>query len=88
MNARAYEAGDLGRSNEAGEQRDDRFDLSGDLLEGAEKIGAFMGLTARQVYHQRESLPIFTIGAKLFARKSTIMKWIAEQEMRAQAKRA
>ncbi|CAO3425767.1 hypothetical protein [Azospirillum argentinense] len=79
---------DQGAGYELGKRHHDQFVLSEDMLEGAEKIGAFMGLTARQVYHLQESLPVFTIGAKLFARKSTIMKWIEEQETQTQAKRA
>ncbi|PWC53284.1 hypothetical protein TSO221_11335 [Azospirillum sp. TSO22-1] len=57
--------------------------LADDMLEGAEQIGAFMGLKPRQVYHLQDKLPVFQIGAKLFARKSTIVRWIAEQEGRA-----
>lgn len=56
--------------------------LAADLLEGADQIAAFMGLSPRQVYHLQGHLPVFTIGAKLFARKSTIVQWIAEQERR------
>ncbi|MBP2311870.1 hypothetical protein [Azospirillum soli] len=54
--------------------------LANDMLEGADQIAAFMGLSARQVYHLQRHLPVFTIGAKLFARKSTILQWIADQE--------
>ena len=57
--------------------------LADDMLEGADEIGAFMGLRPRQVYHLQDKLPVFQIGAKLFARKSTIVRWIAEQEGRA-----
>ncbi|WP_349621737.1 hypothetical protein [Azospirillum argentinense] len=57
--------------------------LAADMLEGADQIAAFMGLSARQVYHLQGRLPVFSIGAKLFARKSTIVHWIAEQEAKA-----
>lgn len=57
--------------------------LAEDMLQGAEEIGAFMGLDPRQVYHQRKRLPVFKIGALICARKSTILRWIAEQESKA-----
>jgi hypothetical protein len=59
--------------------------LAEDLLQGAEAIGAFMGLRPRQVYHQRKRLPVFHIGAVICARKSTLLTWIAEQEQKARA---
>lgn len=57
--------------------------LADDMLQGAAAIGSFMGLGERQVYHQRNRLPVFKIGALLCARKSTLMRWIAEQEAKA-----
>lgn len=62
------------------EKRQSDGHLANDMLEGAEQIGAFIGLKPRQVYHLQDKLPVFQIGAKLFARKSTIVRWIAEQE--------
>jgi len=62
--------------------------LADDMLEGADQIAAFMGLKPRQVYHMQGHLPVFSIGAKLFARKSTILQWIAEQERAAITKPA
>lgn len=54
--------------------------LADDMLQGAEAIGTFMGMEPRQVYHQRKRLPTFKIGALICARKSTLMRWIEEQE--------
>nr|WP_295831158.1 hypothetical protein [uncultured Azospirillum sp.] len=56
--------------------------IAHDLLQGAEAIGAFMGLDPRQVYYQSKRLPIFKIGALICARKSTLIRWIEEQESR------
>lgn len=74
---------DPGAGHEMGKRHHDHLVLAEDMLEGAEQIGAFMGLKARQVYHLQDKLPVFQIGAKLFGRKSTILKWIAEQEGKA-----
>ncbi|HEY0837998.1 MAG TPA: hypothetical protein VGE72_29045 [Azospirillum sp.] len=73
----------LGADLEIVQRHRDHVVLADDMLEGAEQIGAFMGLKARQVYHLQDKLPVFQIGAKLFGRKSTILKWIAEQEGKA-----
>lgn len=56
-----------------------------DLLTGADAIAAFMGLKARRVYHLAETqrLPVFRLGATLCARRSTLLKWIAEMENQA-----
>lgn len=54
--------------------------LASDLLEGAEGIAAFMGLKPRQVYHMQTRMPVFAIGGKLFARKSTLLQWVADME--------
>lgn len=54
--------------------------LAEDMLHGAEAIGKFIGLDPRQVYHQRKRLPTFKIGALICARKSTLLRWIEEQE--------
>lgn len=64
-------------------------DLTGDLLEGSAAIAAFMGVTQRTVYrlstevppHLR--LPTFKLGSNvLCARRSSILRWIEEQELR------
>jgi predicted DNA-binding transcriptional regulator AlpA len=60
--------------------------LAEDMLEGADQIADFMGMDRRQIYHVQAQLPIFTIGAKLFARKSTLLKWVADLESAAIAK--
>ncbi|MBK3800976.1 DNA-binding protein [Azospirillum brasilense] len=62
--------------------------LADDMLHGADAIGSFLGLKPRQVYHQRKRLPVFQIGAALCARKSTLLRWITEQEAKAQVERA
>lgn len=57
--------------------------LANDMLQGADAIGEFMGLDPRQVYHQRKRLPTFKIGATICARKSTLLRWIEDQEAKA-----
>ena len=46
--------------------------LADDLLEGAEAIADFTGLTTRQVYYltNKNALPVFRLGGGLFGRKS------------------
>ncbi len=58
------------------------MNLADDLLNGAKEIAAFMGLPARSIYHAIEAgtLPCFRIGAKICARKSTLLAWVASQE--------
>ena len=61
--------------------------LSEDLLQGADEIAAFMFGDAkmrRKVYHlaQNERLPIFKMGARICARRSTLMAWIEKQEQK------
>jgi predicted DNA-binding transcriptional regulator AlpA len=54
-----------------------------DILHGAEAIRAFLGFPKRsQVYHhvRKGSLPHFRIGEQLCARKSTLLRWIEDQE--------
>lgn len=58
-------------------------DASQDILHGAEPIRAFLGFEKRsQVYHYASNgtLPTFRIGTTICARKSTLLKWIEEQE--------
>jgi hypothetical protein len=61
--------------------------LSGDLLKGADAIAEYLYGDAgqrRKVYHLAETsrLPIFRLGSVLCARRSILIKWIAEQEKR------
>ena len=65
-------------------------DLSDDLLEGAMAIAKFVfgedsGKARRRVYHlsdlkRGDRLPVFRMGQQIFARKSTLLRWIAERE--------
>jgi len=59
--------------------------LAEDLLEGAGAIAEFMFGDAKlrkKVYYLRQSsrLPLFQIGTRLCARKSTLLGWIRAQE--------
>ncbi|MGO8570474.1 helix-turn-helix domain-containing protein [Rhizobium ruizarguesonis] len=56
--------------------------LADDVLEGAGEIADFMKLKARQVYTAVAAghLPHYRIGSNLFARRSTLLAWIAAQE--------
>ena len=58
------------------------IELSDDLLEGADAIGAFMGWPPRRVYYmaERGRWPIFRNGATLTARKTTLRRHIEDQE--------
>jgi hypothetical protein len=65
-------------------------DLSGDLLEGALAIAKFVfgdasPKTRRKIYHlcdikRGDRLPAFRVGSQIFARRSTLLRWIAERE--------
>lgn len=63
--------------------------LGDDLLQGADQIAQFLfgdPKKRRRVYHlaERSGLPVFRMGgATLFARKSTLRSFIAEQERQA-----
>ena len=63
-------------------------ELADDLLRGAEEIAEFIFGTKkskRKIYHLAESsrLPLFRLGSVLCARRSTLLAYIAGQEMRA-----
>jgi hypothetical protein len=68
----------------------DALSLDDDILIGAENISKFLygpeeGLrekNLRRTYHgiAKGDIPTFTIGGKRHARKSTILRWIADQE--------
>ncbi|MCM5691443.1 excisionase family DNA-binding protein [Sinorhizobium meliloti] len=56
--------------------------LAADMLRGADAIATYMGLPRRSVYHaiSRGHLPHFRIGETVCARKSTLLRWLGEQE--------
>ena len=61
--------------------------LSDDLLRGAAAIAEFLFGSAkdrRKVFHLVETsrLPTFKLGSMICARKSVLMAWIEEQELR------
>lgn len=61
--------------------------LADDILHGAAEIAEFLfgdRNVRRKVYHlaERSQLPVFRYGAQLKARRSTLLKWIADQEQR------
>ena len=60
----------------------DNDNQAGDLLIGAKAIGEALGITRRQVFHliEKSLLPTFRLGASVAARRSTLMKWLTEQE--------
>ncbi|MFG1399902.1 DNA-binding protein [Roseixanthobacter pseudopolyaromaticivorans] len=65
----------------------DNTPLAQDVLRGADDIAAFLGMEPRAIYHaaSRSKLPTFRLGAKICARKSTLLTWIAEQEKKGRA---
>ncbi len=56
--------------------------LADDLLEGADEIAAFMGWNRRRVFYaaERKLLPIFRVGNRLSARKSTLRRHVEDLE--------
>jgi hypothetical protein len=64
----------------------DEKDLADDLMMGGEALAEFMfgnKEERRKVYHLAESKnppPFFKMGSVICARKSTLLRWIAEQE--------
>jgi hypothetical protein len=59
-----------------------------DLLEGADAIAEFLfgaRTDRRRVYRLRDKgrLPLFRIGGRLCARRSTLREWLADQERNA-----
>jgi hypothetical protein len=66
-------------------QISDAQDLSGELLEGAGALAVFLYGSfkeRRKIYPlvKGQRLPIFRIGKKICARKSTLRAWVIEQE--------
>ena len=59
-----------------------RETLASDLLEGVGRIARFTGLKPRRVFYLAESgrLPLFKIGNRWCARKSTLIEYIAKLE--------
>lgn len=60
-------------------------DDAADLLCGAAEISQFLFRkpdARRRVYHlyEHHGFPAFKVGGSIFARRSTILKWIAEKE--------
>jgi hypothetical protein len=58
-----------------------------DMLRGAEEIAYFLyadRALRRKVYHlaATSNLPVFKLGSMICARKSVVLKWIADQEER------
>ena len=62
----------------------DDIELADDLLEGAEDIATHMGpnWNRRRVYYvfERKLLPIFRLGNRLIARKSTLRQHVEDLE--------
>ncbi len=62
-------------------------DLAADILRGADELAQFLFGSRdqrRKVYHlaATSNLPVFKLGSMICARKSVLLKWIAEQEGR------
>ncbi|KWT64252.1 hypothetical protein APY04_3516 [Hyphomicrobium sulfonivorans] len=61
--------------------------FSSDLLRGANEIAVFLFGSVkarRKVFHLVETskIPVFRLGSMICARRSVLMKWVAEQEQR------
>jgi hypothetical protein len=56
--------------------------LNKDLIYGADALAVELGLSKRQVYHAAaaQHIPTFKIGSAICARRSTLLKWIEDQE--------
>ena len=54
----------------------------GDLLYGVPAIADFLGVSVRQARHQCEvgRVPSFKLGQIICGRRSTLWRWLAEQE--------
>lgn len=59
----------------------------GDLLMGAGAIAKHLGINARQVYRlvYADEIPSFKLGGSVAARRSTLARWLDEQESAARA---
>ena len=58
-----------------------------EILDGAEAIANFLSLRKRTIYHLAETgaIPVFRLGSKIMARKSTLLAWMDAQEQAALA---
>ena len=68
-----------------------RLSLADDLLRGAEAIAEHLyghPRHRRKVYHlaKTKRLPVFRLGSTLCARRSTLIAWIEDQEIKATEK--
>jgi len=56
--------------------------IPADLLLGADAIGKFLGITRRQTYRlvYDAVIPSFKAGGTIAARKSSLTRWMADQE--------
>jgi hypothetical protein len=66
---------------------DDSVGFSQDLLRGASEIAEYLfgdGRLRRKVYHlvATSNVPVFKLGSIICARKSILLNWIEDQEMR------
>jgi hypothetical protein len=70
--------------------RSDTAQLSADLLEGVQAIAKFTGLKPRRIFYLAEhaKLPLFKIGSRWCARRSTLVAYIARLESGEAAERA
>jgi excisionase family DNA binding protein len=66
---------------------DTSTDDAGLLLYGVPAIAKFLGLTERQVRHRVRDgeLPTFKIGGTVCARRTSLVAWLADREVTAQA---
>jgi hypothetical protein len=60
-------------------------ELAADILRGADDLALFLfgdKKDRRKVYHlaSTSNLPVFKLGSMICARKSILLKWIADQE--------
>jgi hypothetical protein len=55
-----------------------------DLLRGGEAVAQFLGIKRRALFHLKATskIPVFKLGGVICARKSVLLRWIADQEAR------
>ena len=58
-----------------------------DLLVGVDAIAAYLGYTRSAAQHliDEQTMPVFRIGRRVHARRSTLNAWLAECEAKARA---
>ena len=66
---------------------EDKAEFHQDLLRGADEIALFLfgdREQRRKVYHLAATshLPVFKLGSMICARRSVLLKWVADQEGR------